>query len=151
MGKSTLINTLLGHSSQVTGSVREDDSKGRHTTTSRSLHLMTAGGLLLDTPGMRELQLIDCGQGVDETFSEITELTGQCQFSDCRHEGEPGCAILTAIDNGEIDQRRLTNYQKLMCEQAMNSASLAEKRARDRSLSRMYRSVQTESRRRKKS
>ena len=151
VGKSTLINTLLGHSSQSTGSVREDDSKGRHTTTSRSLHLMTAGGLLLDTPGMRELQLADCGQGVEDTFSEISELTQQCQFSDCQHEGEPGCAIRAAIDNGMIDQRRLKNYQKLMREQAMNSASLAEKRARDRSLSRMYRSVQTESRRRKKS
>ena len=150
MGKSTLVNTLLGQQSQETSDIREDDSKGRHTTTSRSLHAMPSGGLLLDTPGMRELQLADCEQGVEETFADISALAQECQFGDCQHNGEPGCAIGHAIEQEQLDPRRFGNYQKLMREQAMNSASLAEKRARDKSLSRMYRSVQNESRRRKK-
>ncbi|KEQ14612.1 GTPase RsgA [Endozoicomonas montiporae] len=150
VGKSTLVNTLLHRQSQTTGNIREDDSKGRHTTTARSLHPMSSGSLLLDTPGMRELQLADCEQGVEETFADIQRLTQQCQFSDCQHNGEPGCAIEQAIDDGQLEPRRLNNYRKLMREQAMNAATLAEKRARDKSLSRLYQSVQNESRRRKK-
>lgn len=150
VGKSTLINTLLGSSSQSTGSIREDDSKGRHTTTSRSLHLIPTGGLLLDTPGMRELQLADCEQGVDETFSEITALADQCRFQDCQHENEPGCAIQQALEAGELDPRRFNNYLKLMREQALNGASLAEKRAKDKAFTKMIQGIQTESRRRKK-
>lgn len=150
VGKSTLVNSLLGQESQSTGGIREDDSKGRHTTTSRSLHTFPEGGLLLDTPGMRELQLADCEQGVEETFADISALAQQCQFGNCQHNGEPGCAITEALKQKQLDPRRLGNYQKLMREQAINSASLAEKRARDKSLSKMYRSVQNESRRRKK-
>ena len=150
VGKSTLVNTLLGLATQKTGSIREEDSKGRHTTTTRSLHLMPIGGLLLDTPGMRELQLTDCEQGIETTFSEISELANQCRFADCHHQDEPGCAIQAAIDEGTLDKRRLVNYLKLMREQALNSASLAEKRAKDRNLSRYYRSVQSEARQRKK-
>ena len=141
VGKSTLINTLLGMEIQRTNTIREDDDKGRHTTTKRSLHLIPGGGLLLDTPGMRELQLADCEQGLEETFSEIVELAAQCKFSDCSHQGEPGCAVRAAIELGRLDERRLSNYQKLMREQAFNSATLAEKRARDRELGRYYRSV----------
>lgn len=141
VGKSTIINTLLGIEIQRTSAIREDDDKGRHTTTRRSLHLIPGGGLLLDTPGMRELQLADCEQGVEETFSEIVELATQCKFSDCSHQGEPGCAVRAAIESGRLDERRLSNYLKLMREQAFNSATLAEKRARDRELGRYYRSV----------
>ena len=150
VGKSTLINTLSENGEQATGGIREGDSKGRHTTTSRSLQLIPAGGLLLDTPGMRELQLADCEQGVEMTFSEITELSEQCRFSDCEHQSEPGCAVQVAIAKGELDERRLGNYLKLMREQAHNAASLAEKRANSKGLSKMYRSVQSESRNRKK-
>lgn len=150
VGKSTLINTLSGGDAQLTGGIREGDSKGRHTTTSRSLQLMPAGGLLLDTPGMRELQLADCEQGVEMTFSEIAALAESCRFSDCEHQSEPGCAVQAAIAKGELDERRLINYLKLMREQAHNAASLAEKRAHGRDLSKMYRSVQNESRSRKK-
>ena len=148
-GKSTLINTLLGQFRQATAPIRVDDSKGRHTTTARSLHLTPAGSLLLDTPGMRELQLADCEQGVMETFPYISELAAQCRFTNCLHEQEPDCAVRSAIQSGRLDERRLANYQKLMREQALNKATLAEKRAKDRTLGRYYRSVQADARRRK--
>ncbi|MEZ8025564.1 ribosome small subunit-dependent GTPase A [Vibrio sp. 1F255] len=150
VGKSTLVNSLLGEASQATGGIREDDSKGRHTTTSRSLHLLASGGLLLDTPGMRELQLADCAEGVSETFSDVEELAMHCRFSDCHHESEPGCKIRKAIESGELSERRFNNYQKLLREQARNGASLAEQRANSKQLSKMYKTVQSESRNLKK-
>lgn len=143
-GKSTLVNALLGDAVQVTGSIRENDSKGRHVTTGRSLHLMKEGGLLLDTPGLRELQLTDCDEGVTSTFAEITALSEQCRFADCQHGNEPGCAVQDAISRGELNARRLSSYQKLMREQALNSATLAEKRARDKRFGKMIRSVLSE-------
>lgn len=146
VGKSTLVNSLLGEQEQETGGIREDDSKGRHTTTSRSLHLLKDGGLLLDTPGMRELQLADCAEGVSETFSDIEELTLKCRFSDCQHQTEPGCKILAAIEKGDLTERRFNNYQKLLREQARNGATLAEQRSHYKKLSKMYRNVQSESR-----
>jgi ribosome biogenesis GTPase len=141
VGKSTLLNTLLGDSVQATGSIREKDSKGRHVTTGRSLHQIEAGGLILDTPGMRELQLTDCGDGVNSTFAEISSLAEQCRFTDCQHDKEPGCAVQDAISRGELDARRLSSYRKLMREQAFNSATLAEKRARDKQFGKMIKSV----------
>ena len=141
VGKSTLINTLLGQTVQDTATIREQDSKGRHTTTGRSLHFMPGDCVLMDTPGMRELQISDCEQGIEGTFTDISELSAHCQFTDCQHGSEPGCAVKAAIDAGELDQRRLTNYVKLMREQSMNSATLAERRAADRQLGRYYRSV----------
>lgn len=141
VGKSTLINTLSGHEIQQTNSIREDDDKGHHTTTSRTLHLLPAGGILLDTPGMREIQLADCERGVEEAFSEIVELAANCKFSDCSHNVEPGCAVRAAIEVGKLEQRRLSSYLKLMREQAFNQATLAEKRARDREFGRYVRSV----------
>ena len=142
VGKSTLVNALLGDTSQLTSSIRQDDSKGRHTTTSRSLHLTHSGGLLLDTPGMRELQLADCEDGLNETFAELVKYAQQCRFIDCQHEQEPGCAVQAAIANGQLTERRLHSYQKLMREQALNGASIAEKRAKGKSLSKMYKRVQ---------
>jgi ribosome biogenesis GTPase / thiamine phosphate phosphatase len=150
VGKSTLANTLMGGHSQATGSIRDDDGKGRHTTTARSLHVLPEGGLLLDTPGMRELQLADVASGLEKTFADIEALASGCRFGDCSHESEPGCAVLAALSAGDIDERRLNNYRKLMREQAMNSASLAQKRSRDKALGKFYRSVQDESRQRKK-
>jgi ribosome biogenesis GTPase len=141
VGKSTLLNTLLGDSVQATGSIREKDSKGRHVTTSRSLHRITGGGLILDTPGIRELQLTDCDEGVNSTFAEISSLAEQCRFTDCRHDKEPGCAVQNAISRGELSARRLSSYLKLIREQAFNSATLAEKRARDREFGKMIKSV----------
>jgi len=147
VGKSTLINTLMGEAAQKTKAIRADDDKGRHTTTGRSLHLLSSGGLLLDTPGMRELQLADCEHGIEDTFAEITQLATQCKFVDCQHESEPGCAVLAAVEAGTLDERRLANYHKLMREQAINSETLAEKRSRDKDLGRFYRSAKTSSRR----
>jgi ribosome biogenesis GTPase len=149
VGKSTLINTLFGEALQLTHGTREDDDKGRHTTTGRTLHLMPGGGLLLDTPGMRELQLAACEHGIEETFAEITELAERCRFSDCLHQAEPGCAVRNALDSGQIDPRRLANYHKLMKEQAFNEATLAEKREKDRKLGRYYRSVLSDQKRMK--
>ena len=132
VGKSTLVNTLCEEHSQFTQAAREDDDRGRHTTTARSLHLMASGAMLLDTPGMRELQLVDCEQGVGQTFADIEALAQQCRFSDCHHETEPGCAVQAAISRGDLEQRRWLNYSKLLREQAMNSETLAQKRAREK-------------------
>lgn len=144
VGKSTLVNTLLGDVVQETGSIRDRDGTGRHVTTGRSLHQMKEGGLLLDTPGLRELQLTDCDHGVNSTFEEITALAARCRFKDCRHGSEPGCAVRDAISRGDLDARRLSSYQKLMREQAFNSATLAEKRARDKTFGKMVKSVLSE-------
>jgi len=141
VGKSTLVNAFLGETVQATGSIREKDGTGRHVTTGRSLHPMKDGGLLLDTPGLRELQLTDCDEGVNATFAEIAALAEQCRFSNCQHGSEPGCAVQNAISRGELGARRLSSYQKLMREQAFNSATLAEKRARDKRFGKMIKSV----------
>nr|WP_241214424.1 ribosome small subunit-dependent GTPase A [Vibrio alfacsensis] len=141
VGKSTLVNTLLGEQEQATSGIREDDSKGRHTTTSRSIHLLASGGILMDTPGMREIQLADCEAGVSETFADIEALAENCRFSDCQHQTEPGCAVQTAIEDGSLELRRFTNYQKLLREQAHNGASLAEQRAQNKQFGKMVRST----------
>ncbi len=141
VGKSTLVNTLMGSETQSTADIREQDSKGRHTTTSRALLAMPTGALLLDTPGMRELQISDCEHGIAETFSDVETLAEQCRFSDCKHQSEPGCAVRRAVENGDLDERRVRNYRKLLSEQARNRESLAERRAKDRDLHKYYKSV----------
>lgn len=146
VGKSTLLNTLLGQYTQLTNEIREDDSKGKHTTTSRSLHLMANGCLLVDTPGMREIQLVDCVTGVAEAFAEITTLASHCRFSDCTHNNEPGCQVQSALLRGDIDERRLLNYRKLLREQQRNSASVAELRAKDKIMGRLHHNIQSAAR-----
>lgn len=150
VGKSTLINTLTHKDEQKTQPIREDDSKGRHTTTARSVHFIPGGGLLIDTPGMRELQLANCEQGIHDTFSEIEQLAMQCRFADCQHQAEPGCAVQAAIQAGTLDPRRLNNYSKLLREQARNSATLAERHEQDRRFGKHVKSVISENRRRRK-
>lgn len=144
VGKSTLTNSLLGHQLQATGGIREDDAKGRHTTTRRSLVSLQNGGLILDTPGMRELQIADCQEGIASTFADIETLASDCRFSDCTHVSEPGCAVLQAVSQGELEQRRLQNYLKLVKEEAINSASLSEKRAKDKALGKFYKRTLTD-------
>jgi ribosome biogenesis GTPase len=130
VGKSTLINTLRGSTSIATQEVREGDGKGRHTTTVREMHRLDHGGWLLDTPGMRELQLSDAAEGLEEVFSDILSLARQCRFSDCSHQGEPGCAVQDALNGGMLDPVRLDRWRKLTAEDALNTASLAERRTR---------------------
>ncbi|WP_423067542.1 ribosome small subunit-dependent GTPase A [Devosia sp. CN2-171] len=117
VGKSTLVNALIGSGgTQQTGGIRESDAKGRHVTTSRSLHVMAGGGWVIDTPGMRTLQIKDAGQGIDTLFAEITELAPQCKFRNCTHDHEPGCAVLAAVAAGTVDADRLARWRKLQAE-----------------------------------
>jgi ribosome biogenesis GTPase len=130
-GKSTLTNTLLGESIQHTGSVREADSRGRHTTTARQLHLLPGGACLIDTPGLRGLRLDLDEAGLDDAFDDIGTLAPHCRFRDCRHEREPGCAVRAAVAPD-----RLANYHKLRREIARESATpLDRERARGRAKS----------------
>jgi ribosome biogenesis GTPase len=138
VGKSTLTNLLTDAQDQATAAIRESDSKGRHTTTSRSLHLLPEGGLLLDTPGMRELQIVDSEEGIHATFQDISELAQRCRFADCSHQNEPGCAVRAAMEAQRLDPRRLENYLKLLAEQERNTASVAERRQSDRALGKFY-------------
>jgi ribosome biogenesis GTPase len=116
VGKSTLINRLLGREAQRTGDVREGDDRGRHTTTHRELFRAPSGGLLIDTPGLREIQLWEGDQGIESAFPEIEALAGKCRFNDCRHQGEPDCAVEAAVAAGELEPERLESYRKLQRE-----------------------------------
>ena len=118
VGKSTLVNTFAGEELLATQEIREDDGEGRHTTTHRQLVLLPDGGLVLDTPGMRELQLWESSDGIAETFSDVEELAAQCRFSDCAHRTEPGCAVQAAIEDGSLQFERWASYKKLQRELA---------------------------------
>ncbi len=118
VGKSTLINCLLGREALRTAPVREDDSRGRHTTTHRKLVLLPDGGMIIDTPGMRELQFWSAGEGVNTAFADLAELASGCRFHDCSHRAEPGCAVLEAVREGRFDSRRLENFHKAQAELA---------------------------------
>lgn len=146
VGKSTLINSLTGKDQIATQDIRQDDGKGRHTTTSREMHHLPSGGLLLDTPGMRELHLDDVQAGLDEVFADIAELAGSCRFRDCGHETEPGCAIRASLESGELDGSRLQRWKKLVAEDAYNSAGVSERRARDKSFGKMIKRAKQETR-----
>lgn len=140
VGKSTLANSL-GAGRLATGEVRGKDGKGRHTTTTRSLHLLPSGGVLVDNPGIRELQLPACEEGVRDVFHDVIQFAENCRFRDCDHIGVAGCAVTAAIEAGILDQRRFASFQKLNAEQAFNSRSLAERRERDRKMGRYFNSI----------
>jgi len=118
VGKSTLVNALVGSERQRTGAVREDDSRGRHTTTHRELVRLPGGALLIDTPGIRSLGVAGLSDGIDPTFADIADLALQCRFSDCRHDGEPGCAVQAALADGTLAADRLASHRKLEREAA---------------------------------
>ena len=131
VGKTTLSNALTGGDAAVQ-SVREDDAKGRHTTTSRSLVAMIDGGWLIDTPGVRELQLTDVADGIDLLFDDLTALALTCRFTNCKHQVEPGCAVLAAISEGTLDPARVTRWEKLVHEDRHNSVSIQQAHQRAR-------------------
>jgi len=113
VGKSSLINAILGTELLDTGEIRASDDRGRHTTTTRHLIVAPNGGVLIDTPGMRELQLWDASEGIDQAFGEIAELAANCKFRDCKHVNEPGCAVRAAVESGELAAERLESFHKL--------------------------------------
>ncbi len=116
VGKSTLVNTLAGEDLLLTQEVREIDNKGRHTTTHREIFLLHDGALVLDTPGMRELGLVEADEGIEETFDDVAAIVARCRFSDCRHESEPGCAVAAALSDGVLTAERWDSYDKLQKE-----------------------------------
>jgi len=129
VGKSTLVNALLGEDRQKTAVVRESDSRGRHTTTHRELFELPGGSLLVDTPGIRALEVLGADEGVESTFDDVVDLAAACRFSDCRHDGEPGCAVRAAIVDGRLAEDRLASHRKLERELA-HAARQGDPRAR---------------------
>jgi ribosome biogenesis GTPase / thiamine phosphate phosphatase len=118
VGKSTLVNALLGDERQATGEVRASDSRGRHTTTHRELFELPNGGALVDTPGIRALEVLGAETGIETAFDDVNDLATDCRFSDCRHDGEPGCAIRAALADGRLTEERLASHRKLEREAA---------------------------------
>ncbi|KCV83252.1 GTPase RsgA [Actibacterium atlanticum] len=137
VGKSTIANSLRGDATMKTGDIREDDAKGRHTTSHREMLPLEGGGWLIDTPGMRELQMSDVAAGIDEVFADLAELAQSCKFRNCAHESEPGCAVKAAVEAGQIDQSRVDRWQKLRSEDAFNAKALHQRRADDRAFGKM--------------
>jgi len=116
VGKSTLLNRLVGEELQATAAVRESDDKGRHTTVAREIVLVPNGGVIIDTPGMRAVALWDAEEGIGAAFPDIEALAAHCRFRDCSHDAEPGCAVIAAVESGELPSRRLESYLRLMQE-----------------------------------
>ncbi|MBN2279278.1 MAG: ribosome small subunit-dependent GTPase A [Candidatus Marinimicrobia bacterium] len=141
VGKTTLINRLIGENLFETGEIREKDQKGRHTTTIRQLVILQSGGMIIDTPGMRELGNIDITTGIKKTFNEIEELSKLCKFKNCTHTQEPKCAVLQAVADGSVTSAHYQNYLKLKRETRHNEMSYAEKRKKDKDFGKMTRKI----------
>lgn len=146
VGKTTLLNHLLGREEFETTPVREKDSRGRHTTARRQLTVLDNGALLIDTPGMRELGMLGVNASIDDSFSDIHELSGECRFNDCTHTTEVGCAILTAVKTGELDQERYQSYMKLIKESEFHQMSYVERRKKDKQFGRMIKTAKKQMR-----
>ena len=141
VGKTTLLNSIIGDDKFETQPVSKIQSKGRHTTTSRQLVRLESGAMIIDTPGMRELGSMFVDDGLNETFSEILELTHSCKFANCSHTNEKGCAILTAIEAGDLPKQRYQNYLKMKKESEFNQMSYLEKRKKDKNFGKLVKSA----------
>lgn len=141
VGKTTLINNLIGESKYITKAVSKKESKGRHATTHRQMIQLDFGPLVVDTPGMRELGNFSVATGIGETFTEISDLSGKCQFNDCTHVNEKGCAVLKAIEAGQLSAERYQNYIKMNKESAYNEMSYFEKRKKDKQFGKHIKTV----------
>ena len=140
VGKSSLVNALAGEAVMAVNTIREDDSKGRHTTTHRQLLHLPSGAMVIDTPGMRELGMWDVSEGLGDAFGDVEQFLGRCRFSDCRHDREPGCAVKAAIAAGELDADRWESYQKLKAEAVSKEKMLRSKRKWSKDVAKFSRS-----------
>lgn len=147
VGKTTLLNSLLGQDQYRTQTVSKVQSKGRHTTTHRELIRLQNDAMLIDTPGMRELGTMSEDSSVDETFAEVSDLVQQCKFNNCSHTNEKGCAVLAAIDSGELSEQRFLSFIKMKKEVAFNEMSYVEKRKRDKDFGKMIKNVMKDKKR----
>jgi ribosome biogenesis GTPase len=141
VGKTTLLNHIIGRDLFETNTVRASDGKGKHTTAQRQLIVLDQGAMLIDTPGMRELGNIGVSSGLEESFADIWSLSKTCRFANCTHTQEVGCALLNAIDNGTLQADRYQSYLKLMKESEYNELSYVEKRRKDRKFGQFVKTV----------
>ena len=148
VGKTTLLNHLLGRELFQTNPVREKDGRGRHTTAYRQLIVLATGALLIDTPGMRELGMIAVGNSIGDSFSDVRELSKRCLFNDCTHTQEVGCAVLVAVQGKELSEQRYQNYIKLIKESAFHQMSYVERRKKDKQFGRMIKTAMKQNRKR---
>ena len=133
VGKSTLVNALLGRGRQATAAVREGDGRGRHTTVAAELVRLRSGGWLIDTPGVRAVSLWSSGHGIERAFADVFDVMDHCRFRDCKHEDEPGCAVQAAIAAGDLDPARLASMKRLVAEEAaLEEEQRVNLRAQDR-------------------
>jgi ribosome biogenesis GTPase len=141
VGKTTLLNRLIGHDQFDTQDVREFDGKGRHTTTRRQLTVLDWGAMLIDTPGMRELGTIGMGAGIDGSFTDATDLASECRYADCSHTSEDGCALLAALEDGRLSRDRYESYLSLRSESDFHELSYSEKRKKDKDFGRFIKTA----------
>ena len=151
VGKTTLVNHLLGCEAFETDPVREKDSRGKHTTARRQMTVLDNGALLVDTPGMKELGLIGVGASIDDSFSDIHELSKRCRFNDCTHSVEVGCSILAAVRSGSLDKARYQSYLKLIKESQFHEMTYVERRKKDKQFGRMIKTAMVQLKKRKPS
>jgi ribosome biogenesis GTPase len=142
VGKSTLLNKLKGEDLMLTAEISDSIDRGKHVTSHRELFILDNGGIIIDNPGMREVGLTDVGEGIELTFDDINKLAADCKFKDCTHENEDGCAVLEAVDSGEIDRSSYDNWQKMERERAHYESNVEERRRKDKQLGKMIKNVQ---------
>jgi ribosome biogenesis GTPase / thiamine phosphate phosphatase len=141
VGKSTLINNLIGEEYFVTNNISDSTGKGRHTTTYRELFILGNGAMVIDNPGMRELGVSGAEEGYEKTFDEITGLAKKCRFDNCTHSGEPGCEVIKAIEENRLDEKILVSYKKIRNETIRVNSTIAEKRKKDKDFGKMVKAV----------